>query len=279
MIVAHVPATVADAGGIVADGGVSLGAARRLCPWCPSLLQPRQRFCSKRCRQTAFRARKLGVAGGLQDGIELCLRYADPPYPGLSRKYYRRESTYAGEVDHATLIARLSSTSDGWALSTSARALRVLLPLCPPTVRVCVWVKANGAHPATRGPHNLWEALIVKPARLLAPVPDYLYAKPARGGGDLPGRKPIAFCVWLFRLLGAQRQDVFNDEFPGTGIVKRAWSQYVSPLEPRRSSESEKPSGQSPGLAGPCLASRSGARVFEVPILGAGPRSGRRGSL
>ena len=26
--------------------------------------------------------------------------YADPPYPGLSARYYRNEPTFAGEVDH-----------------------------------------------------------------------------------------------------------------------------------------------------------------------------------
>jgi hypothetical protein len=54
------------------------------------------------------------------------MAYADPPYPGKAWMY-RGEPTYAGEVDHAALIASLKAF-DGWALSTSARALRHVLP-------------------------------------------------------------------------------------------------------------------------------------------------------
>lgn len=50
------------------------------------------------------------------------IAYADPPYPGLARRYYRDHPDFRGEVDHAELIRRLCSY-DGWALSTSAAAL------------------------------------------------------------------------------------------------------------------------------------------------------------
>src|ERR1041384_41386 len=56
-----------------------------------------------------------------------------PPYPGKAF-YYRDHPDYAGEVDHADLIARLAAY-DGWALSTSAAALPAVLALCPPGVR------------------------------------------------------------------------------------------------------------------------------------------------
>lgn len=169
--------------------------------------------------------------------------YADPPYPGLARKYYQHEPTYAGEVDHPALIASLEYSYDGWALSTSARALRQLLPLCPDGVRVCAWVKPKGASPRTFGLHSSWEAVLVKPGRAQRPgVRDWLMAHAARGGGTLPGRKPVAFCAWLFHALGARPGDELADLFPGTGIVGRAWRELggqlaePSPLQERQPS-------------------------------------------
>jgi len=151
--------------------------------------------------------------------------YADPPYPGTAWRYYGREQTYAGEVDHVELVARLEREyPDGWALSTSAKALRAVLPLCPAAARVCSWAKPIAPSPHTAGLHNVWEALIVCRGRQQAPgVPDALVAVPARRGGTLPGRKPIAFCAWLFSCLGLQRGDELEDLYPGTGVVSRAW--------------------------------------------------------
>jgi hypothetical protein len=154
------------------------------------------------------------------------MAYADPPYPGLSAKYYRDEPTYAGEVDHRELIASLCDRFDGWALSTSAKALRDILPLCPPEARVCSWVKPIGAWPKTQGIHNTWEPLIVVPGRSERPGKrDWLSAQPARHEGKLIGRKPTKFCAWMFGLLGLRRGDTFEDLFPGTGIVGRAWDE------------------------------------------------------
>ncbi|AKV03159.1 hypothetical protein AKJ09_09822 [Labilithrix luteola] len=151
--------------------------------------------------------------------------YADPPYPGRARKYYGKEPTYAGEVDHADLVASLEASAyDGWAISTAADALRQVLPLCPERARVCSWVKPVGACPRTFGIHNTWEPLIVVGGRKLrGGVRDWLSAQPARFGGTLPGRKPIAFCAWLFDLLGMLPGDELVDLFPGTGMVSRAW--------------------------------------------------------
>lgn len=155
--------------------------------------------------------------------------YADPPYLGLSSKYYRREASYAGEVDHVALVSRLeerrlSGELCGWALSASARSLATLLPLCPAGARVCVWVKPHQPSPQTYGLHNCWEPLIVAGGRQRRPgVRDWLSALPARGGGELPGRKPIAFCAWLFQCLGMGRGDSLEDLFPGTGVITRAW--------------------------------------------------------
>lgn len=198
------------------------------CGWCRCLLTPKQAlWCGKPCRQAAWRFRKLSRMEG-SDGAPRRAAYADPPFPGMARKYYRDEPTFAGEVDFPALIASLGDGFDGWALSTSAKSLRDVLPLCPPSARVCAWVKPHGVASATRGLHNAWEPLIVVPARAMRPgVRDWLSALPARGGGTLPGRKPIAFCAFLFRALGLLPGDELVDKFPGTGIVSAAWAEVT----------------------------------------------------
>lgn len=204
-----------------------------VCGWCRGTLEvTRPRYCSKRCRQTAWRMRQISIAEDLGDTPKR-LAYADPPYPGLSRKYYGDQPSYAGEVDHAALIASLTAGYDGWALSTSARALRDVLPLCPPEARVAAWVKPSGAAPATRGAHNLWEPVIYMPARLRQPgFRDWASFKPARGGDStLIGRKPIGFCAWMFQLIGASPVDSLDDMFPGSGVVGRAWGQFCASAE------------------------------------------------
>jgi hypothetical protein len=197
----------------------------RPCRWCrrelPATAPPGQLFCGKRCRQTEWRARQVS----LMEARDLPKRiaYADPPYPGTAARYYSGEPSYAGEVDHAALVARLVPF-DGWALSTSQRALRDVLGLCPPEARVAAWVKPIGVSSATRGPHSTWEPVIYLPARRQRPGRrDWIAAMPARGGGTLPGRKPLAFCRWLFELLGMAPGDEFVDMFPGTDVVRRAW--------------------------------------------------------
>lgn len=190
------------------------------CEWCTLPIPSRRsdaRHCSKRCRQTAwrFRQRALRLERIAQP---MSLAYADPPYPGHA-ELYRYEATYAGEVDHRALIAQLRGF-DGWALSTSEAALADVLALCPPGVRVMPWCKPFGVPATTFGAHCAWEPLIVSPARELRPgFANFLLAHPARGGGTLPGRKPLAFCAFLFRCLGARAGDTFADLYPGTGIV------------------------------------------------------------
>lgn len=218
---------------------------RRRCAWCREPLGDDVRadsvFCSRKCRQTAFRLRRRGFqvdASPAAAELPKLFAYADPPYPGLSSKYYRHEESYAGEVDHRELLERLTAPGayDGWALSTSARALRMVLPLCPEGVRVCSWVKPIGAWPKTYGLHNTWEPLLVFPGRHLRPgMRDWLRAAPARGGGELPGRKPIAFCAFLFDALGMLPGDLLDDLYPKTGVVSRAWRERT-----RRSSGGDR---------------------------------------
>jgi hypothetical protein len=209
--------------GAVVDAGASDGPH---CTWCGVAVVGR-RWCSKRCRQTAWRARRLAVVEDLGDTPKR-LAYADPPYPGLSAKYYRDEPSFGGEVDHRRLLEQLS-TYDGWALSTSRRALPRVLSLgdrADVEIVVCPWVKTHHPAPA-RGPSNVHEYVIVRPARRRLPgVPDALVAAAARGGGALPGRKPIRFVLWLFSLLGAAPNDSLDDLFPGTGIVGRCWAEF-----------------------------------------------------
>ena len=218
-----------------------------ICSWCRSRLEATVRkdsvFCSRKCRQAAWRLRRYSSAGdddlrttpvapaGGADTSALEERrfaYADPPYPGTAKRYYQNEPTYKGEVDHVKLIASLrsSTTYAGWALSTSAKSLRELLPLCPPEARVCAWVKPHSVPPATYGLHNVWEPIIVLQGRRLQPGrTDSLIAYPARFGGTLPGRKPLVFCAWLFHAMGMLPGDVLDDMFPGTGVVGRAWKE------------------------------------------------------
>ncbi len=190
------------------------------------------RYCGRLCRQQAFRARRAAQLRE-SDAQSKRIGYADPPYPGRAWMY-KDQPSYAGEVDHAELIASLKASYDGWALSTSADALQDLLPLCPKGVHVAAWHKPLAAQSTTYGMHNVWEPVSVWPARELRPgIADALRALPARGGGDLIGRKPLKFCGWLFGLLGALPGDQFFDLFPGSGIVARAWSAYASPLQER----------------------------------------------
>lgn len=153
------------------------------------------------------------------------IAYADPPYPGNAEKIYGDHPDYAGEVDHPLLIGRLRANYAGWALSTSAAALRNVLPLCPENARVLAWVK----HTVTVS----WEPVIVvsarKPDRSLR---DWIEVEPdsyqwrEKPEGYVTGQKPEAFCVWLFSWLGAQPEDDFADLFPGSGAVGRAWERW-----------------------------------------------------
>lgn len=217
-------------------GGGVVGVQGDTCRWCASCLEERRAiYCSRKCRQAAWRLR--GRRGTGNDGSRRpasptpgVFAYADPPYPGTAKKWYGDQPTYAGEVDHAELVASLGAGGyAGWALSTSSRALSDVLPLCPPGARVCAWVKPIGVSGDTYGLHSTWEALIVVGGRKRRPgIRDWLRAMPARGWGTLPGRKPIAFCAWLFDCLGMEPGDTLVDMFPGTGAVSRAWVELSS---------------------------------------------------
>jgi hypothetical protein len=225
------------------DASRAAGETRRVCAWCKGPIPERARrdavCCSTRCRQARHRfTRAAGRPVAVADGRPLRLAYADPPYPGKAW-LYRDHPDYAGEVDHAALIRRLS-TYDGWALSTSAAALPAVLALCPAGVRVAAWHR--GERPtASRWPLNAWEPVIYHGGRPADPsrVDTVLQARRVDSlvhgvapMTTLPGRvigaKPAAFCRWVFDLLGAASGDTLDDLFPGSGAVARAWRTYTA---------------------------------------------------
>lgn len=166
--------------------------------------------------------------------------YGDPPYPGLARKYYGCD-----EVDHQALVLELQTGfPDGWALSTSSAALRDVLALCPPHARVCPWVRGPRKGAAWRA-RNAWEPLIVvggRPRRqdVAADLSDVLVwgGRQHSHPDALVGMKPAAFAEWMFRLLGATRDDELVDLFPGSGAIGRAWDLYTSRPGPGDASRS-----------------------------------------
>ncbi len=169
-------------------------------------------------------------------GAPMRWAYADPPYPGMAR-YYGPE---ASEVDHAALVSRLQEGFDGWALSTSAAALPDVLRLCPPGAWVAPWVR--GCRPTkSRSPLNAWEPVIIYGNRPLpyADAPQDLAdvlisgARQRSHPGALVGMKSAVFAEWVFRLLGARQGDTLADIFPGSGIISRAWGEYVSRVDRR----------------------------------------------
>lgn len=165
------------------------------------------------------------------------IAYADPPYPGQARRHYLHDPSgiVAAEVDHAALIRRLSAEyPDGWALSTSSAALREVLALCPPDVRIGAWVKPFAVFKPHVNPAYAWEPVVwrggrVKRSRAELTVRDWIAASITLRRGT-HGAKPATFCYWLFDLLGLQPDDTLDDLYPGSGVVSDTWSRYQRQL-------------------------------------------------
>jgi hypothetical protein len=217
--------------------------ADRACGWCgvviPPWMRSDARTCSQHCRQ---RLHRFGVAPvGSSAAAPMRFAYADPPYPGLARRYYGMP-----EVDHVALVRQLvAKYPDGWALSTSSdaaievaaivraeTAARVPVHARP---RMLSWVR--GSRPGVAwSSRDAWEPVFVcggRPRKL--DVGDELdnalvlsvHQRQRTHPGALVGMKPAGFCEWLFRQLGAMRGDEFADVFPGSGAVMRAWKMYT----------------------------------------------------
>lgn len=159
------------------------------------------------------------------------IAYADPPYPGCAH-LYKNHPDYAGEVDHAELIARLESEYDGWVLHTNSPGLSVVIPLLPKEARIMAWVKPFAAFKRNVPVAYAWEPVIVKAAR--KPVVsgrivmrDWVSHSITMKKG-LTGAKPPAVCEWAFEVVGAQPDDDLHDLFPGTGAVQSAWENWKS---------------------------------------------------
>jgi hypothetical protein len=229
----------------VAARGTTAGASepsrvdeRRLdCPWCRETFTPARsdaKYCSQRCRQAAWRFGE-GAVVRARATHPMRLAYADPPYPGLARRYYADHPDYAGEVDHRELLSRLQAY-DGFALSTNSRSLPSVLAVAEGLqlrVRVAAWFR--GARPACSAwPLPAWEPVVYAGGRRVpsrAGVHDALirWARPrTTDPSRVVGAKPAAFCYWLFALLGALPGDDFGDLYPGSGGVARAWHVYTS---------------------------------------------------
>jgi hypothetical protein len=154
------------------------------------------------------------------------LAYADPPYPGKAHLYPEKT-----EVDHVELIARLSEY-DGWALSTDETSLAYVLGLCPPKTRVLAWCRTT-APPLRPNPYAAWEPVLCQPARkhdcdltrsfLVCPAVNGFGMK-----GRLIGRKPLEFCEWIVRCLGAKLGDTLDDLFPGANTMSHVFEATVS---------------------------------------------------
>jgi hypothetical protein len=176
----------------------------------------------------------------------MIVAYADPPYIGQSKKHYEGHPDYAGEVNHVDLVAKLvREYPDGWDLSLSCKSLQSVLSMCPDDVRVCGWMKPwSNMLPGIRVQYS-WEPVIVSGGRQGPHVKgdpllrDWMTesepALPANPEGftfrTLPdgsviGRKPRAFCFWLFEVLGLEPQDELHDLFPGNGAVTDAWQRW-----------------------------------------------------
>ena len=162
--------------------------------------------------------------------------YADPPYLGLSEKFYGHLHPEAAEYDdplaHQRLIERLSDEYEAWALSLHTPALKTILPFCPDDVRVMAWTRPWAPfRPGNKGAHFAWEPVIVRGGRPMAKrlhgVRDYTNAPMVLGGANkYMGKKPRGFCFWLFEVLNLEPEDEFDDLFYGSGAVTEAWDEW-----------------------------------------------------
>ena len=160
--------------------------------------------------------------------------YADPPYLGQGQRLYAAHHDEAhvwdDPAEHRKLIDRLSDEfPDGWALSASTPSLTQLLPMCPPTVRICSWVKPFSVFKPNVGVSYSWEPVLLmggrKRTREQPTVRDWIAESITLQKG-LTGAKPERFCRWILSLLNAETGDEVVDLFPGTGVMGRTWERW-----------------------------------------------------
>lgn len=158
--------------------------------------------------------------------------YADPPYYGCCRLYDHFHGDdgrcWDDLMTHSLLIERLEDEfSDGWAMSGTSNSLRLLLPLCPPDVRVGSWVKPFHAYKRGVRPAYAWEPIIYRGGRNKnAAVPekggkaitpkDFVSANITLKKG-LTGAKPETVCSWILDLLNVLPGDEGCGSIPRHG--------------------------------------------------------------
>ena len=171
--------------------------------------------------------------------------YADPPYLGQGKKYPEHVDAKIWDKPetHGLLVERLvREYPDGWALSLSSPSLAIILPFCPPKVRIGAWCKSFCIFKKGVRPCYAWEPVIFFGGRN---PPEYPHKPPVKGGKQntpkdflvcpitlrkgLTGAKPPEFCGWVLDLLGFLPGDAVEDLFPGTGSM----SVEVSRRSPR----------------------------------------------
>lgn len=159
--------------------------------------------------------------------------YADPPYLGCGKSHYGKLHARAADFDdpeeHRRLIECLQDDFDSWALSLHEPSLRIILPFCPPDVRVAVWVKPFASFKPNVTRAYTWEPVIFKFHRKITKDNptwrDHVSAPIAMMRG-FPGAKPDKFAHWIFEGLNLQPDDEFTDLFPGSGAIGRAWEKW-----------------------------------------------------
>lgn len=160
--------------------------------------------------------------------------YADPPYLGLSAKFYSHLHPDAADYDkpeaHQALIDRLCDEyADGWAMSLHSPALRQILPMCPPDVRVMSWVKPFASFKPGVGVAYAWEPIIVRGGRRRTreqrTVRDWCAVNITLRKG-FTGAKPRDVIVWLLEVLNATPDDTVDDLFHGSGAVADALAEW-----------------------------------------------------
>ena len=180
--------------------------------------------------------------------------FADPPYLGRA-EYYRAHHPDAMDWDdpetHRALIKRLQEDfPDGWAMSLHETSLRTLLPMCPKNARIAAWIAERprfggklavrrhfepvifcGGRPWSDGGSRTADYCITKQTPMAIHEPRYRISREKiRKGEVFVGRKPRAFSMWIFDILGAKRGDEFHDLFPGSGSVSAAWAERTGAM-------------------------------------------------
>lgn len=166
--------------------------------------------------------------------------YADPPYLGLSQKFYGHLHAQAADYDdpevHRQLITRLCDEFDGWALSLHTPALKIMLDMCPADVRIGSWVKPFASFKKNVTRAWAWEPIILRggrPIPITQPTVRDWVESPAVAENitmkrGFTGAKPAAVVRWIFDWWNMQPGDEFTDLFPGSGAVQDAYTAWLA---------------------------------------------------